>query len=220
MGRNDCQVCASPERAAIDVGLQTGSQLKDLAVTFNVSKYALSRHKAKHLEASAVEVQQDGAGDDSREVEKWLGRAEQIFQTSVVDGNVKGMVDSLSAALRALETRAKTREREAEAAAEQGEGIPPITVAQLDDLLEKFDETMTPDRRVIEKVLSEVRVQLVHHGSFEQWGLLERFLELSLPNGGAGPSETLAAFRVFVTRRTPVTGPPQPAPIYAGGGTN
>jgi hypothetical protein len=215
----ECGICNHAERAAIDVGLQTGSQLKDLAVTFNVSKYALSRHKAKHLEASAVEVQQDGAGGDSREVEKWLGRAEQIFQTSVVDGNVKGMVDSLSAALRALETRAKTREREAEAAAEQGEGIPPITVAQLDDLLEKFDETMTPDRRVIEKVLSDIRVQLVHGGVVEQLGLLERFLELSLPTGGAGLSETLAAFRAFVVRRTTYSGPPQ-VPIYAGGGTN
>jgi hypothetical protein len=212
----DCGICNHVERAAIDAALQSGSQLKDLAVTFNVSKYALSRHKAKHLEVPAVqEVQQDGASDDSREVEKWLGRAEQIFQTSVVDGNVKGMVDSLSAALRALETRAKTREREAEAAVEQSDGIPPISVEQLDDLVAKFNENVTPDRRLIEQVLSEIRVQLIYHGSVEQLGLLERFLEYSLPNGGAGLSETLVAFRAFAVRGTTCSGTP-----HAGGNLN
>jgi hypothetical protein len=216
----DCGICNHAERAAIDAALQSGEQLKSVATTFNVSKYALSRHKAKHLEVPAVqEVQQDGAGDDSREVEKWLGRAEQIFQTSVVDGNVKGMVDSLSAALRALETRAKTREREAEQAAEQGEGIPPITVAQLDDLVSKFDETMTPDRRLIEQVLSDVRFVLIHYAGAEQLSLLARFLEIGLPKGGVTP-ETVSVFRNFTVRRTTLTGPPQPAPIYAGGGTN
>ena len=142
MPRSDCQVCASPNRVSIDLALQSGDQqLKDLAATFDVSKYALSRHRQRHLEVPAVP--EEGVSDDSQEIEKWLGRAEQIFQTSVVDHNLKGMVDSLAAALRSLEVRAKTREREAEAAAElreQGGDVPPISVAQLDSLLEKFDE--------------------------------------------------------------------------------
>jgi hypothetical protein len=61
---------------------------------------------------------------------------------------------------------------------------------------------------------------LVHGGGVEQLGLLERFLELSLPTGGAGLSETFARFRAFVVRRTTLTGSPQPAHIYAGGTTN
>lgn len=216
MSKNDCQVCLHAERSLIDLALQTpGRRLKDLAEVYGVSKFALSRHRQRHL---AVPPAKEEVVDDSEEIQRWLGRAEEIYQISTVNSDVRGMVASLTAALRSLEVKGKAKEREAEAAELRESGdVPPISIQQIDALLEKFDENASSDDKLISEICWHVRYQLLHHGSVEQLGLLARFLEISLPSRVSGLPETLASFRDFAVRRTTNA---TSSPILIAGVTN
>jgi hypothetical protein len=104
-----CSICTSSERSSIDGQLLAGLRLKDVAASMGLSAYSLSRHRRNCLTAPFARN-----NDDSQEIARWLLRAEEIYQASTINGDVRGMVASLTAALRSLEVRAKAKERERE----------------------------------------------------------------------------------------------------------
>jgi hypothetical protein len=104
-----CSICASREKPSIDGQLLAGVRLKDIATSMGLSAYSLSRHRRNCLTAPLARN-----NDDSQEIARWLLRAEEIYQASTINGDVRGMVASLTAALRSLEVRAKAKERERE----------------------------------------------------------------------------------------------------------
>lgn len=118
-----CTICTSPDRPTIDGQLLAGVKQKNIAQQFpGLSRFALSRHWRSCLTTSSPVVK--GGDDDSQEIGIWLLRAEEIFNSATVNGDVRGQVGALGAALKSLEMRSKTKEREREAAPRD---LPPDT---------------------------------------------------------------------------------------------
>jgi hypothetical protein len=135
-----CSICADPNRGQVDALIASGARLKDVAANTGLSAYSLSRHRRNCL-AAAPSATND---DDSQEVARWLGRAEQIFQASTINGDVRGMVASLTAALRSLEVRAKAKEREREQVSRDlpttGSALTPDMAVKMGDYLDSLIE--------------------------------------------------------------------------------
>lgn len=110
---SSCAVCVHLDRAAIDTALIAGERLNTVAARFGISKFSVGRHRSRHLVATTPIT--TGA-DDTDEINRWLARAEEIYAIACVDSDSRGKVSALTAALKSLEMRAKSREREAEAA--------------------------------------------------------------------------------------------------------
>jgi len=131
-----CSICSNPNRAAIDDLLDAGTNQKDVAVQFGVSKFALSRH-ARHT----PEVEAAG-GDSPAEIEKWLGRADDQYLLAVANADQRGAINALVAGLRAVEAQAKSEEREEEATPVTGTDAPvtgtdaPITIEEIDRIIQ------------------------------------------------------------------------------------
>lgn len=105
-----CTICASPDRPTIDGQLLAGVKQKTVAEQFpELSRFALSRHWRSCVSRPGM----NGQGD---ELALWILRAEEIFNSATVNGDVRGQVGALGAALKSLEMRAKTKERERESA--------------------------------------------------------------------------------------------------------
>jgi hypothetical protein len=110
MSRGKCSICTHAEKQAIDAALDAGLQQQQIAATFSVSKYALSRHKNRCLApAAATDCESTGS-----QLDRWLARADEIFLRAAVDGNLAAQVSALSAAIRALQAHQKRETEEAE----------------------------------------------------------------------------------------------------------
>jgi hypothetical protein len=108
-----CSICTSPDRLAIDGKLLAGVKQKTVAEQFpGLSRFALSRHWRLCIPTSSAAV--NVGDDDSQEIGRWLLRAEEIFNAAAINGDIRGQVGALGAALKSLEMRSKTKERERE----------------------------------------------------------------------------------------------------------
>jgi hypothetical protein len=124
-----CSICLSPELPAIESALASGAFKKDVAAKFGVSAFALSRH-VRHS-APAPET-----GTSTEEIEKWLRRADEIWERATVDADVRGQASAIAAGLRALEQKFQSEQRAAEA--EPPEENDELTVHDIDCIVAKF----------------------------------------------------------------------------------
>jgi hypothetical protein len=109
-----CACCRHPQCSELDAALLANSQtLKVLSLTYSVSAFSLSRHK-KHLISVPSIVGNEKL--DSQEIARWLQKAEQVYEISASQADVRGQVSAIGAALKSLEMRARAKEREAEVA--------------------------------------------------------------------------------------------------------
>jgi hypothetical protein len=135
MSAHLCSVCVHPEAGAISAALEAGARQLVIAAQFNVSKFALSRHKNRCMAPAAPD------GESARtQLDRWLARADEIFLKASVDGNLAAQVSALSAALRGLQSAQKQEEKRQE---QNGVGLlpngeTPVTVEELDRMVEKF----------------------------------------------------------------------------------
>ncbi len=130
MPRSECQVCTHPDHDAINAALVNGERLNVVAEQFSISKFSLSRHRAKHLNSPKIEN-----GEDSPR--KWLERAEIVWEAASHDQDVRGQCDSVRIALRALEATRKHEEQQ-ETKPDGDERSAPVTVAFIDSLVEQY----------------------------------------------------------------------------------
>ncbi len=137
MSRAKCSVCAHAQAPAIAAALEAGLRNYEVATQFGVSKFALSRHKNKCL---APVPTGDGERSTGEQLDKWLSRADDLYQIAGVNGDVKSQVAALSAAVRSLQAEQKRAEKKEEQEAKGGllpNGQTPVTVEYLDALIAK-----------------------------------------------------------------------------------
>jgi hypothetical protein len=148
-----CSICTSPNCAAIDSLLDSGESQLSVSQRFSVSKFALSRH-ARRL------CQQPTDSIDSDE-KIWLERLERAHQQAVTDGDVRGMQQTTSAALREIRARKTAKAKAAEVAPESDDGK--ISISSLDDVMEMFNRV--PDNSVDAAKLKEAlrRARALNH---------------------------------------------------------
>jgi hypothetical protein len=136
MGRSRrCAICASPDVAAINAQLEAG--LKQLAIheafpAFSI--FQLSRHKRGCLAKPASDLSTE---QGSREIARWLERAESTFLVAQANGDTKSAASAISTAVRTLSAMHKKRDQElakAEKAAANPDDVS-FTVAQIDKLI-------------------------------------------------------------------------------------
>jgi hypothetical protein len=109
MSRQPCTICTHPERTAINASLEADVRQLVIAKNFNVSKFALSRHKKGCL-APTPEI----AGDQTV-ADRWLARADDLYLSSAASGDVKSQIAALSAAVRSLQFADKQLKKKADA---------------------------------------------------------------------------------------------------------
>src|ERR1017187_7744230 len=109
MSAKKCSICARPEAPAINSALEARVSHLTIAEQFNVSKFALSRHKAKCLHP--VSTGESSTGD---QLEKWLRRADDLYLAAGANGDVRSQVSSLSAAVRSLQSAQRHEAKRAE----------------------------------------------------------------------------------------------------------
>lgn len=100
-----CTVCAHPERAAIDVALLAQRPLRDIAIQFNTSKDALSRHLS-HLAAALRTRDEDSLENAALAKQLELIRLDELFH-AYWPGAVAGKARAATIILRIMERRAR-----------------------------------------------------------------------------------------------------------------
>ncbi len=131
-----CSICQSPNLAMINDLLDSGAYQRDIAQRLGISRFSLSRH-VKHSKAVAVPENGDGGGDSlEAQAARWLQRADDIYDRSIVDGDVRGQVQALTGAFRGLELQHRAELKAAEAAPAPGDSAP-ITIELLDEIIQR-----------------------------------------------------------------------------------
>ena len=117
MSKRSCSICAHLDVAAINSALFSGVFKKSIAQQFGVSPHAISRHSRNCLVVPAPAPE---SSDGALEVQaaRWLRRADDIYAASTANGDVRGQVQSLTAAFRGLELQHRAEQREAAATPE------------------------------------------------------------------------------------------------------
>jgi hypothetical protein len=141
MSRAKCSICSHSEAAAINAAVEVGLFQRDVAVQFNVSKYALSRHKKNCLAPVPIGNGESSTGD---QLEKWLRRADDLYIQAGVNGDVRSQVSALSAAVRSLQSAQRHEARCAEQDEKPSAGQ--MEVDRLDRIVEQYLESCGSDR--------------------------------------------------------------------------
>jgi hypothetical protein len=134
-----CTICAHADVAAIDDLLDAGTNQKDVADQFHVSRFAISRH-VRH----STPAPETSNGDSREEISKWLSRADDQYLLATADGDQRGAINALIGALRATEAKIRAEEREAEAIPDpESDEFTPRDIAKFDRLLSEAGERTT-----------------------------------------------------------------------------
>src|ERR1017187_145659 len=136
MSRAKCSICSHSEAAAINAAVEAGLFQRDVAAQFNVSKYALSRHKKNCL----APVPNGNGETTSDQLERWLARADEVWATASINGDVRSQVSALSAAVRALQSAQRHEAKRAEQDEKQN-SAGQLQVDHLDQIVEQYLET-------------------------------------------------------------------------------
>lgn len=131
-----CSVCNSEHCATIDSLLDGGTNQKDIAAQFGVSRFAVSRH-ARHGKRVPVTLENDPDSLEARAT-LWRERADQLWHTANADADSRAMAQAVSAGLRSVELQARQKERVAEAAPEEDDGK--LTIPEFDRIVEKWEK--------------------------------------------------------------------------------
>jgi hypothetical protein len=116
--------------------LDGGTNQKDIAAQFGVSRFAVSRH-ARHGKRVPVTPESDADSLEARAI-LWRERADQLWHTATADADSRAMAQALAAGPRSVELQARQKEREAEAAPEEDDGK--LTTQDFDRIVEKWDK--------------------------------------------------------------------------------
>jgi hypothetical protein len=124
MPANRCSICKNTANlAAIDSLLDSGTPQKEVAATFNVSRFAISRHVNHQRNSSPAAGSPGSAGDlQSKSALLWE-RSNEIWNLGAADADLRSQISSIQTGLRSLELQAKQRERDQEAKEEAGQGL-------------------------------------------------------------------------------------------------
>jgi hypothetical protein len=180
-----CSICNSPKKNAIDDLLDGGAFQRDIAAQFGVSRFALSRHVKHSKPATAAAVPESGDGESlEAQAARWLSRADDIYDRSIVDGDVRGQVQALTGAFRGLELQHRAELKAAEAAPPTGDAAP-VTIEEIDRIVHAtLNET--PRGRHQSRLFSapdkvlELAAKLADSPS--AWTTVERILESTQVN--------------------------------------
>lgn len=137
-----CSICKHAQALEINSCLEARLKLAEIAKQFQVSQYAVSRHKNRCL---VTPVLAGELSSSSAELAKWLSRADEQYLTASANGDVTRAVAALTAAFRGLAASEKQREREREQAAKNdvlANGEHRLTIENLDALVETYLQTL------------------------------------------------------------------------------
>lgn len=159
-----CLVCNDPRRLEIETAMLRRVLLKDLSSQFGLSAFSLSRHRRLHLGNEGSEVPESN-GDLRAQAQKWLARADQIWQTATVDADVRGQAEATRVALRGIEQLRKAQLQEPQQAPNVP-GATGLTLEYLDDLMERHYTQAANDpryrvARLIEQSASEEQAEMI-----------------------------------------------------------
>jgi hypothetical protein len=177
-----CTICNSEHRAAIDSLLDGGAFQRDVAAQFGVSRFALSRH-LRHSNQAPVATADNGETLEAQAA-RWLQRADDIYACSTVNGDVRGQVQSLTAAFRGLELQHKSELRDAESPP-PANGETPVTLEEIDRIVQRIN-TETERGRAFEKLYRasdraiQLAARLADHPA--SWPAVETILESTRVN--------------------------------------
>jgi hypothetical protein len=139
LAKKKCSICAHGQAGEINAALEAGLFQRDVAAQFSVSKFAVSRHKAKCL-APALP---DAPLSDTDEITKWMQRCDDSYLAASANGDVARQVAALSAAFRGIQQIDKQREKDA---AETARNNPDstVTIAALDSAVRTYLTNLPP----------------------------------------------------------------------------
>jgi hypothetical protein len=143
----------------IDLALESGNKLNEIAEQFAVSKFSLSRHRAKHLALAATTAESDG--DLAAQVAMWRIRADQLWLSATADADTRGQAQAVAAGLRSVELQAR-RERETTESATSAIDEQ-IDVRELDrytsQLIAALGKIQLKDERVLQLAIAMITTQ-------------------------------------------------------------
>jgi hypothetical protein len=139
MSHKQCIACAHPDAGAINSCIEGGLALKEIAEQFSVSKYALSRHRNRCL---ATAPTGDDPGD---QIEMWLRRCDDLYIQSGVNGDTRGQIAALSAAVRSLQSEQRCEKRQ-EQNENQNTPVGADSPERLDEIISRYLESCGDDR--------------------------------------------------------------------------
>jgi hypothetical protein len=137
MAKKKCGICGHAQAMEINSALEAGLFQRDVAAQFSVSKFALSRHKAKCLHPVST-----GESSTDDQLEKWLRRADDLYLAAGANGDVRSQVSSLSAAVRSLQSAQRHEAKRAEQDEKPSAGQ--MQVNHLDAVVEKYLNNLPP----------------------------------------------------------------------------
>jgi hypothetical protein len=101
MGR-PCACCTSPRRPEIDTAIVAGVASKTVAASVGLSPSQIGRHKRKCLQPVVL--------NEAEQLSMLAARADEAYQLSGQNADVKSMCSALSVSLRALELSFRRKE--------------------------------------------------------------------------------------------------------------
>jgi hypothetical protein len=104
----------------------------------------------------AIPAPETGTGETLEvQATRWLQRADDIYAASTANGDVRGQVQSLTAAFRGLELQHRSEQREAAAPESDGDAM---TLQEIDKILAKWDRVAkSTDERTSQLAISKLR---------------------------------------------------------------
>jgi hypothetical protein len=136
MAKKKCSVCPHAQIAEINARLESGCKQLEVAAGFSLSRFALSRHANKCLRPAST-------GDNTAALaDKWLRRADEIWATATINGDVRGQAAALASAVRHLQATQKREEKQAEQEAQKPSGQ--LEVDRLDAVVAHYLDNQPP----------------------------------------------------------------------------
>ncbi|MGB6473816.1 MAG: hypothetical protein WBF04_07010 [Candidatus Sulfotelmatobacter sp.] len=189
-----CSICLSPELLAIESALASGRFQKDVALQFAVSPYALSRH-VRHTATPPA------APSGTEEIEKWLRRADEIWEQATIDQDTRGQAQAVASGLRALETRIQSEKRAAESELPPAGTVPQITVQQIDALLAEHEARETDETRLIRSIVWEFERTLTYNANPVFFELVGRMFRERMFDSHCASAQLAASFTEYARAR-------------------
>jgi hypothetical protein len=135
VSKKKCSICAHPDALGINSALEAGLQQQQVAATFSVSKYALSRHRNRCL-AAPLDVSALSGG--SEEIARWMRRADDLYLLAGSNADVRGQLGALTAAFKGIQAAEKQRDKEREEQAKIDTNPHADSVEELDLIVSRY----------------------------------------------------------------------------------
>lgn len=128
-----CSICSNSNLAAIDDLLDAGTNQKDVAVQFGVSRFALSRH-CRHRQPESKPADPDVLEQQAR---TWRERADHLWITATADSDSRAQAQAIAAGLRSCELMAQRAKAVAANPAPVPVGETLLTIEAMDAIISR-----------------------------------------------------------------------------------